>query len=243
MKSRDDRLPEIYAQHTWHNDRIISLLSAVLMRRLHQEFDGVIRDRFPSALENHSAVGIFERRVNPGIIFVKDKENQNLTQFLQHQMQSSMTPLFARELLLERSYSRDTMALDEMFRLIETDSQVVVVATSGACNWLFSYLLAKQTAARIPTSLRGLLAFFPESHSALPVLDIPTLCIVGNKQGSVSRSSALNPNLITVVIDSPEKLSTTPEGSLWVARTALKYLSAVLINAANRPARNNASRL
>ncbi len=47
----NDVVPHIYAQSTLENERLISLLSPVLMRSIRPEFYTAIRQRFPSTLE------------------------------------------------------------------------------------------------------------------------------------------------------------------------------------------------
>jgi hypothetical protein len=225
----ESTLPEVFAQRTYHNERIVSLLSSVLMRRLRPEFYDAIRDRFPSTIETRSIgeVHRMERTVSVGIIFVKEKENHEMMELIERAIEA--TDIFSKELVLDGSSLSDCVAVDRILQLLNDEVHAVLVATPATCDWLLSYLLSKQARDSLPMGLRGVIPMFPTGHESLSLLDIPSLCIVDKKQPDICRGSALNPRQITAMVPFSGSMGTDKHERLWIARAVLKYLNAVIV--------------
>ena len=229
-----NNLPEIYAQHCLQNDRIISLLSSVLQRSLRPDFYQAIDDRFPSALETQSVAGIHNRHITAGLVFVTDQRHRDMIQVTQDKIAASR--LYSKEMVLTGDSKKDSYTLDDILHSIMLNTKVLIVATPDACSWLFSYLQEKQIARAVPQSLCGVLTLFPTRHEAMATLELPTLCLVSNKDGNVTQGSTRNPYQITAVVKGWESsLRQSREGRLWIARTALKYCNALVTMLSSTP--------
>lgn len=237
MTDKMKKLPEIYAQTTVQNDRIISLLSSVLMRKLSIAFFPAIRHRFPSSMET-GAIRFAERKDPVAIVFVRNGKKNNVnnetTALLEAAIQN--TAIFSMSVTLKGSPWRDTQELDRVFQLLDVNVRAVFVALSGTMDFLVSYLSARQIKRMTLKGLCGAVSLFPETinvpRNSGVFLSVPILCIVDSThQEWIVQQSRQNPNQISVVV--PFTCEMDPEGmeALWIARTVLKYVNVVSLMA------------
>ena len=223
-------LPEVYAQHTRQNDRIISLLSAVLMRNLSDDFYPAIRDRFPSSFESRSHLvspPVRNSKALAAVVFVMDeaqawKESHNITDLLKSTVRKS--EIYSVEVVLKGSLLHDSRQLDRVFRLLDTSTHIFLITSSGAYSGVLSYLSDQQSENTLPTSLRGVVAIFPEVVNDLGLDEVPSLCIVQQQD----KATTPNASQINVVVPT---LAFGIQGKerLWIARTVLKFINAVMV--------------
>jgi hypothetical protein len=231
-------VPLVFAQCTERNERICSLLSAVIMRRIRSDFHKAIQDTFRSSIEaSHIATQVAASSVDgrngsckhrtPFVVLVQccSDLDSDMARTLKDTLQ--VAAMVSAEVLVDRG-NDPTAYLDQILTTLHPETPVFVVALFSAAEMTQASFA---TTPRSDAGLAGIMLVHPTndtSRAARIDTAVPTLTV--NHQlgsGELLRDVGHCPNQILVSM--PRRLERCdPPERLWVARTMLKFINAVL---------------
>lgn len=203
-----ETLPKIYAPISDRNDRIISLLSSVLMRKMRQSNLSVTRNLFPSSLEIGSTT----------VAIVLVTTSETLQQLLDQITRNTCLHLFQ----IDPSDTKNTVKeqFQSLGKLIDPCIPIFLV-TDGDFPWLHSD--DNDPIPRIESKQHAwssAVHFFPSKLPATTANSMDSRMVVLTDEQHM-RSSSLFPDAIYVVV--PPETTT----DVWKCRLILKYIQAI----------------
>jgi len=247
--SNSKDLPLVLAQRTERNERICSLLSAVLLRRVARPSERpAILASFPSSFEagrfvqhtTSSADGGGGERA-PFVVVLKPKtrndgshRENSFRDAVVSTLEETLRPtamMFA--VLRQEDTVVSSRIMDRLFATLHPKTPVFVVALWEAADWFQNTDLAsddERRRRRRSAMLKGVLLVHPTAANSSSACNteaafVPTL-IVNYDQNIQPDPTIYNPNVILSLL--PGNQAEEKCECLWLARTMLKFIQATL---------------
>ena len=236
-------LPLVLAQRTERNERICSLLSAVLLRRVARpSVRPAIRASFPSSFEagQHTSRADDGGERAPFVVVLKPvttDDGSNRENYFRDAVVSTLEEtLRPTAMMFAVLQQEDTVVssrtLDRLFATLHPETPVFVVALWEAADWFQNTDLASddERRRRRGTMLKGVMLVHPAAANSRSACNteaafVPTL-IVNYDQNIQPDPTIYNPNVILSLL--PACKAEEQCECLWLARTMLKFIQATL---------------
>ena len=245
--SDQKNLPTIFAQGTEQNDRISSLLSSVYFRGIRPSFTPAIRNHPLSMwtldISNEQDIQKRRRHQTPVVLFLEaansEKEYMKIIATVLKKAAAESGLVVA-----ERTCKVDDSGLKDILGTFSSEACVFVM---DLCSGADLSLVSHHDTRGEHSCIKGILSLDPSSKNARGASpSIPRLVLLSkDTDKNEATSTTFNPAIqchlgdpFTTALVLPEPLSTYGDDgakSLWIARTALKWMKAVVQTSSHVP--------
>jgi hypothetical protein len=197
----ESSLPLVFAQRTNRNDRICSLLSAVLIRDIEPAFHSSIAEAFPSSIEAQV------KPSGPVVIMISMVEEEEEEERGNGYFKRMLGSLLVIEVTIDK--------LEQVIRSLQTP--FFVLATFGTADSVGDSLQQSELCL-------GIVFLNLSNYTTLALVAVPHLVLQLGNNSTIPPVALSNPQMVVLSRSSPSK-----SVNLWAARTILKYIDAIIL--------------
>ena len=223
--SGNNDLPAVFAQGTDQNERIASLLSSVFFRGIRPSFTPAIRRHPLSTWTMDNDENLRRNQQIPIVLFLEAESCEGYMRIIADVLKKAVAE---SGLLVAERICRKGDPL-EIFGSFSPDANVFVIDLCSSTN------LIMDSHGMTRSCTKGVISLDPsDGATGLSLNSIPRLVLLSKDNGPSSYSPNIRCHLgdpYTTAVALPEPLSVYGDDgakSLWMARTALKWMKAVV---------------